>query len=376
MKNFLERHNIVHFFGMLFFTVLIMCIQTECAGAADQNADRIAKRNTLSGGIFEEDAAGIRYRKADQTYAERGWARIEGNIYYFDAKGYAKTGAFRWKKNSYRADTDGKLYVRKLYKAGSKTYYYGASGAMVKKAWKTIKGAAYYFKPNGVMARNRWVGNYYVDSAGARKKDCWVDGHYLDSTGLCVDKLTKKQIKKAGTKEERESRKRLIIIGASRVVQMARAVTGDERVIYFAKYGRGYYWFMKSAYKPLRRYLKVYPYSTVVIQLGNNDISETNVEGNFTKYAAVYKQLISDYPGVSFYFMDALPGKRGSLKNELRVQFNQKLKGEFPTQYIGGYDYMMRSGYNYRSETNTAHYDDATYRKIYKYILKKTGWKG
>ena len=154
----LEKHNIVHFFGMLFFTVLIMCIQTECAGAADQNAVRIAKDNTLSGGIFEEDAAGIRYRKADQTYAERGWARIEGNIYYFDAKGYAKTGAFRWKKNSYRADSDGKLYVRKLYKAGSKTYYYGASGAMVKKAWKTIKGAAYYFKPNGVMARNRWVG--------------------------------------------------------------------------------------------------------------------------------------------------------------------------------------------------------------------------
>ena len=74
--------------------------------------------------------------------------------------------------------------------------------------------------------------------------------------------------------------------------------------------------------------------------------------------------------------MDALPGKRGSLKNELREQFNQKLKEEFPEQYIGGYDYMMRSGYNYRSETNTAHYDDATYRKIYKYILKKTGWKG
>ena len=84
MKNILERHNILYYLGILFLVVLMTSVNAECAGAADQNADRIAKRNTLSGGIFEEDAAGIRYRKADQTYAEGSWARIEGNIYYFD----------------------------------------------------------------------------------------------------------------------------------------------------------------------------------------------------------------------------------------------------------------------------------------------------
>ena len=376
LNKFIRTDRIRLIFASLLFYMLIAGAGENHVGAAELNAVQIAKEHTFSGGAFEKDGKHIRYVKKDNTIVKNTWAQIGGDVYYFDQNGYAKTGAFKWKKSTYRTDRNGKLYIRKMYKTASKTYYYGATGAMVKKAWRNIKGATYYFKANGVMAKNCWVGNYHVNSKGLRQKNCWVQGHYLDSTGLRVDNLTKKQIKKAGTKEERESRKRLIIIGASRVVQMAKAVTGDERVIYFAKIHVGFNWFMKRVYSSLRRYLDVYPYSTVVIQLGNNDISDTNAEGNFPRYAAVYKQLISDYPEVSFYFMDVLPGERGSEKNELRVQFNQKLMGEFPEQYIGGYSYLMCTGYGYRSVNDTNHYDDATYRKIYKYILRKTGWKG
>ena len=76
------------------------------------------------------------------------------------------------------------------------------------------------------------------------------------------------------------------------------------------------------------------------------------------------------YSGAKFYFMDALPSAKKA-KNTQRQAFNAKLKAAFPSQYIGGYEYLTKIKIGYKSKTDKEHYNKATYKKIYKYILSK-----
>ena len=51
------------------------------------------------------------------------------------------------------------------------TYYLNSSGAM-KTGWlKAADGYQYYFYSSGKMARDAWIGSYYVDADGH-----WVPG--------------------------------------------------------------------------------------------------------------------------------------------------------------------------------------------------------
>jgi hypothetical protein len=238
------------------------------------------------------------------------------------------------------------------------------SGAMAKNEWIIYKGRQYYMNARGFIARNTWVGDYYVGSNGLKKRNCWVGRQYLDAAGLRAENATEKTVRSTAADKDIKKGSKLIIVGASRVVQMGVAVTGDEAATYIARYGAGYSWFSGTGMTALTAYLRVYPKSKVVIQLGNNDL------GNFSRYEALYRNLIKEYPDASFYFMDALPSANKS-KNAQRQAFNAKLKAAFPSQYIGGYDYMARMKVGYRSKKDKEHYNKATYRKIYKYIVSK-----
>ena len=51
-------------------------------------------------------------------------------------------------------------------------YYMGGSGAMLS-GWQRVNGSWYYLDPaSGAMAKNKWVGSYYVGSSGR-----WVPGY-------------------------------------------------------------------------------------------------------------------------------------------------------------------------------------------------------
>lgn len=51
---------------------------------------------------------------------------------------------------------------------GEKTYYLGEDNKL-KTGWFKSKGSWYYFDEDGIMAKDTWVDNYYVNSEGKMK---------------------------------------------------------------------------------------------------------------------------------------------------------------------------------------------------------------
>lgn len=100
-----------------------------------------------------------------------GYQKVNGKYYYFDES----TGIAAIKKIITK---DGKKYYfnsKGVQTSGWVTYkgakyYFKKNGVMVK-GWKKINGRYYYFsKSNGKMQKNKWIGNYYVNSKGVRTK--------------------------------------------------------------------------------------------------------------------------------------------------------------------------------------------------------------
>ena len=314
---------------------------------------RLAERTVLPKGKLKKAKGHIVYQcKEDKSFLKDCWAKIGKYYYHFNEKGYAWKGAKTYKGYRYYFDKKGRMYVRKFRRKGSKTYYYGKSGAMIRNAWGRYKGDRYYFGSKGAMVKKKWVNGFWVGA----------DGKYVASK-------TKDNYKTFSFKPE-NSKQRLIIVGASRVKQMKGAVTSDKKVIYITKAGQGFSWFYSKALPKLRKTLKKYPKSKVVIQMGNNDLNDGLVAAAFSRYAMQLSELIRKYPKAEFYFMDALPSMPLSeQKNQARQEFNELLRSTFPEQYIGGYDYLVEI--DFQTGFDNAHYSALTYKKIFNYILSK-----
>ena len=208
-----------------------------------------------------------------------------------------------------------------------------------------------------------------VPNSGS-KVNCWVGNSYYGPDGKRVKGLTLKKILQKSTKKEIRKKRKLIIVGASRVVQMAAHVKDDVQTVYIARSGAAFKWFKSTGRVKLRAYLQIFPRSTVVIQLGNNSLKKCIK--NPEKYFNYYRELMADFPDAEFYLMDALPS-RNKKKNKLRKKFNALLKEAFPDQYIKGYSYMVK--HKYQTTSDGEHYTYATSVMIYNYILKKVKWK-
>ena len=312
---------------------------------------QLARKTAVPKGKIKTVKGHVVYQIKDtKEYLKDCWAKIGKYYYHFDEKGYAWKGQKTYKSYTYYFDKNGRMYVSKLRKKGGKTYYFGKTGAMLKSRWAKIKGNRYYFDENGVMVRNRWIGEFWVNASGK----------YVASKT--------KSSQKTATFKAASKKQRLIIIGASRVVQMNEAVSTDKNVLYITKSGEGYGWFVSTALPKLRKYLKKYPSSKVVIQMGNNDLAKTEPSSAFSRYAMQFSALIRKYPKASFYFMDALPSlPLESSRNEKRTEFNELLEKTFPKQYIGGYEYMVGNGFE--TGFNKNHYSTTTSRVIFNYIL-------
>lgn len=140
---------------------------------------------------------------SDCSLAKNKWVKEVSSVYwhewegddieylYADSKGHAAVG---WKKISkkwyYFDEKDNCMMVRGFKKIDGKRYYFKSSGAMQTVGWFNlgtksnpkwyyankdgslliggwyIGNDRYYFDSNGLMARNKWVGNYYYGSDG------------------------------------------------------------------------------------------------------------------------------------------------------------------------------------------------------------------
>lgn len=147
----------------------------------------------------------------DSGKAVTGMEEIDGETYYFSAKGIMKTGWLKTKSGKkYYFDSEGKMKTGWL-KTKSGKYYFGKNGAAVTGV-KKISGYYYQFDDEGVMLTG-WQtdedGNeYYYGTNGKRaiNKTVTIDGKRVkfDKDGEVVVKSQKpaKEEKETSSKEE------------------------------------------------------------------------------------------------------------------------------------------------------------------------------
>ena len=83
---------------------------------------------------------------------EKGWKQVNGQQYYFGAKGYALTGLQRIGASRYYFNSKGVLQKNKLIRG---KYYAGPRGRLVK-GWAEINGKRYYFSKVNCAAVIGW----------------------------------------------------------------------------------------------------------------------------------------------------------------------------------------------------------------------------
>ena len=157
------------------------------------------------------------YVKQDRTSVsitskKTGWQKINGDYYFYNSKGRLICGSFKYKGYYYYSIANGKRFTGWMKRSGNKyyynrkngamfrnrwatgdkyTYYFNKSGVAIARQWLTQDGKKYYFlsnstmakgwqkigkyyyyfsKKTGVMAKNTWIGKYYVNSKGQRVK--------------------------------------------------------------------------------------------------------------------------------------------------------------------------------------------------------------
>ena len=121
-------------------------------------------------------------------------------------------------------------YKKTMVKSGDEVYYYLSNGKMAVTRWVKYKGKKYYFGADGKMVKNAWVGSYYVGLNGRR-----------------VTGITRKKVLRRSTKQERKTGRRLIILGASRVLHMAQHVSYDKQTVYLCRKGAGVKFLINNA---------------------------------------------------------------------------------------------------------------------------------
>ena len=88
------------------------------------------------------------------------------------------------------------------WKSDSSGWWFQSGSWYPTAQWLKIDGEWYYFKSNGYMASNEWIGNYYLKSSGAMAKNEWVGEYYVGNNGAWVQNK-----KKAPTEETTEAPK-------------------------------------------------------------------------------------------------------------------------------------------------------------------------
>lgn len=334
--------------------LLVLCLagmgQTMKAEASGKNV--IERTAEAKAGYWRKDAKGWWYQFYNGKYPKNKWLRIDGDIYFFNKKGYMATG-----KKSYR----GKIYFLKK------------SGAL-HTGWKNIKGKRYYFSPETGAAVTGWqnIGDerYCFRKKGVMYKNCTVDGVLLDKKGRqVISSASQAAISTAPAPEQKEE-SALIFAGDSRTVGLHQSIGGEA--IYIGKVGEGYQWLSTKARKKLEKQLAAAPASTVIFNFGINDL------GNLDLYIDLYRELMTSYPQARFLYASVYPveqklaKKTGYAVTNQQIQvFNAQMQAAFPENYVDVYTYLMESGQvkpKGNLTTDGIHYTAEGYQMIYNYI--------
>ena len=136
---------------------------------------------------------------------KQGWVKEANTWFYYNIDGTLARN--KWAGN-YWLGADGRMATNRW--VDNNRYYVGNDGAWVKDAkrqeekktgWVKEANTWYYYNTDGTLARNKWVGNYWLGADGKMATNSWVDNgrYYVGSNGAWVkdasrDKNTKRAI--------------------------------------------------------------------------------------------------------------------------------------------------------------------------------------
>ena len=156
---------------------------------------KMATSAWVDGGRYYVGANGAWVKDAKKPEVKKnGWVK-EGNAWYFYYQGQITKNAW---VGSYWLGSDGKMATNSWVDNGR--YYVGANGlwdknakkqevkAEVKKNGWVKEGNTWYYYENGILARNKWAGNYWLGADGKMATNAWVDNgrYYVDGSGAWV----------------------------------------------------------------------------------------------------------------------------------------------------------------------------------------------
>ena len=155
------------------------------------------------------------------------------------------------------------------------------------------------------------------------------------------------------------------------------AGTDTAKDSFICEDGTGVDWFEKTAVPQLKALIASKTVSAVYINMGINDCASTykTSEGNRSaRYSRDINALISAYPQIRFYFLSIGPGDGQTYfstdipkMNAEADKFNAGMKKNCLAGYIPVAEYLKSSGF---TTMDGLHYDAATCKKIYAYVLK------
>ena len=142
-----------------------------------------------------------------QATTKQGWVQ-SGNTWYYYNNGSLVVN--KWIGN-YWLGADGKMATNSW--VDNSRYYVGANGAWIKDAkhpeekkqgWVKEGTTWYYYNTDGTLARNKWVGNYWLGADGKMVTRAWVDNgrYYVDANGAWVKDAKRPEEKKQGWMKE------------------------------------------------------------------------------------------------------------------------------------------------------------------------------
>ena len=131
---------------------------------------------------------------------KQGWVKENNAWFYYENGTLARS---KWIGDTYWAGKDGKMVTDNW--VDNDRFYVDKSGKKdpsIKKkviindelGWQKRNGGEwYYYEKDGSLARNKWVGNYWLGADGKMAKSAWVDNgrYYVDSSGKWVPNYAK-----------------------------------------------------------------------------------------------------------------------------------------------------------------------------------------
>ena len=129
--------------------------------------------------IYDSKYQATYYLDASGKYVRDQWREIDGKWYHF--RKYGEMDTSKW-IGSYYVKSDGAMAASELVydPTYNSSFYFDENGKYLNKQWKEIDGDWYYFKDGGYIAKNEWVGSYFIKGNGRMAKN---EMQYDQSTG-------------------------------------------------------------------------------------------------------------------------------------------------------------------------------------------------